>query len=232
MQIYAPHSASLTLFQRVLYAVTNNDNQPITPWQYWLGLCTFVGMIFQLLLFSALRVERLSKTLWFGCFYFGSVISIYIGSSLNSIFLVDMSPSFAGITEEFAKAFSAILCIHVFFYQKSNQHFDKMCLFITLCIALGFSSLENSIYFVSYKRLLSIRFNPGHLVFSGIWGRNLGECLRGNISIINWILFGFIPGMCAHALWNSYTHFQSLFLFFFTYIGSFVFFFSYILLKL
>jgi len=129
------------------------------------------------------------------------------------IWLADCSRAIAGPVEESAKLLALLLLPNV---RKAINNAKTGLVLAVLC-GLGFAMIENAVYFYIYKDILFLRANPGHAVFSGIWGIGLGKCFEGKIPLSSFFKY-FLAGISLHAAWN-YTIFFHGWIFRFIYIG-------------
>ncbi|NLB56338.1 MAG: PrsW family intramembrane metalloprotease [Lentisphaerae bacterium] len=107
------------------------------------------------------------------------------------------SSAFAGLTEEPAKFLALLLVPRV---RRAIVDKRSGLYYATLC-AFGFALIENIIYFEDYQALLYTRANPGHAVFSSVWGAAYGAWVAKEVSFLRLIgCFGL--GMGLHGLWN------------------------------
>lgn len=113
----------------------------------------------------------------------------------NIVSLLDKTAMIAGPVEELAKLFSVLLLM------RNQLTSRRISLFYVVLCALGFAMIENIYYFIMYDKVLFIRANPAHAIFSAIWGGALGSWLAKEKSFY-YFLWMLIAGMGLHAIWN------------------------------
>merc|ERR1719238_2133491 len=196
-----PPSAANQSFWHYLETFFFDSEHPVSyPWQHWIGICALSSILLTMITLSAFDVVHFDTRVWLINFFLGGFITVILVVILTYMLssAVDIShPSMAGVTEELTKFIVSYISATIF-NQPNHNDFQKHCLFTTLTIALGFSFLENILYFETYGRVLSIRTNPGHMVFSGIWGMYMGPYIQGKISFLDWIIY-FLCGVVVHA---------------------------------
>ena len=107
----------------------------------------------------------------------------------------------AGVTEEVAK----FLVLRTGVY--NSRYFDEPSdgLIYSAAVALGFASLENVVYILSYGwQVILLRgmfSNLAHVVFSALWGYPLALSKLG-IKSKTWVWLGMAGAIAAHGLFD------------------------------
>lgn len=154
------------------------------------------------------------KGLMIRTFFFGAAVAIpvaliesflYPGSVQNNLSLATsayLAFVVAGVTEESGKflvmRFSAYTSPHF------NQPEDG--LIYTASVALGFATLENVIYVLSYGLQVILArglfSNLAHVLFSSLWGYPLGLAKLGLIKNKYLVYLGLVGAMVAHGVFD------------------------------
>jgi len=153
-------------------------------------------------------------------FFGGGLLSIAISMPLYALWqwgahvtgwsllsLMQANGTDAGIVEEASKLVAVLLLPGV----RSHIRDCKSGLFYAALCALGFAMIENVHYFSEYNHILLGRMNPGHMIFSAIWGAALGAYIAGQISLARFIPM-LMLGMALHATWNYATRNEVVFM--------------------
>ena len=117
----------------------------------------------------------------------------------------------AGVTEELGKFLVVYLTIY------KNRHFDESTdgIVYASAAALGFASLENLFYMISFGWgviiLRSLMSTFGHLLFSVIWGYPLALRKISRPGATTLLLLGLVGAMLAHGLYDFVLFTQSWF---------------------
>ena len=69
--------------------------------------------------------------------------------------------------------------------------------------------VENIFYFSDYNGVIFLRANPGHAVFSAIWGAAYGSWVAKEISLLQMLKY-MLYGIGLHALWNFCADFHGI----------------------
>jgi len=117
--------------------------------------------------------------------------------------LLDVSGAIAGPVEELAKLIAVLLIPSV---RKLIKN-EKSGTWIAVLCAFGFAMIENIIYFISNEKVLLIRADPAHAVFSAVWGGALGKLFVQKISFKEFLKY-LLYGMGLHAAWNYFASFH------------------------
>lgn len=115
----------------------------------------------------------------------------------------------AGLTEELAKFLVVYLSIY------KNRHFDESTdgIVYASAAALGFASLENLFYMVSFGwsviAMRSILSTVAHLLFAVLWGYPLALRKIGRKGATGLVILGLVGAMLAHGLYDFVLFTQS-----------------------
>jgi protease PrsW len=108
----------------------------------------------------------------------------------------------AGVTEETGK----FLVVRFSAYNSPHFQQPEDGLIYTACAALGFATLENIIYVLSYGLQVILArglfSNLAHVLFSSLWGYPLGLAKVGLLKHKYWIYLGLIGAMVAHGAFD------------------------------
>ncbi len=108
----------------------------------------------------------------------------------------------AGVTEEAGKFSVVRLSVY------NSPHFEEPSdgLIYSAAAALGFASLENVIYVVSFGwQVLLVRglfSNLAHVLFSSLWGYPLALTKLGMLKHKSFTYFGLVAAMIAHGIFD------------------------------
>jgi len=117
--------------------------------------------------------------------------------------LLEDSGAIAGPVEELSKLIAVLLIPSV---RKSIKD-EKSGTWVSVLCAFGFAMIENIMYFISNEKVLLIRANPAHAVFSVVWGSALGKLIDQKISFKEFLKY-LLYGMGLHAAWNYFASFH------------------------
>jgi len=175
----------------------------IAPCAFWLWI-----------IYKGDRYKPEPKRLIIRTFFFGMVIAIPVAIIESVLYpgsiTGDLSVStaayvafiVAGFTEEVGKY--AVVRFSVY----NSPHFEEPAdgLIYAAAAALGFASLENIVYIVSYGwEVILVRglfSNLAHVIFSSLWGYPLALTKLGMLKHKSFTYLGLVAAMIAHGIFD------------------------------
>ena len=175
----------------------------IAPCAFWLWI-----------IYKGDRYKPEPKRLIIRTFFFGMVIAIPVAIVESVLYPGSMTGNLsvstaayvafvvAGVTEEVGK-YSVVR-----FSAYNSPHFEEPAdgLIYAAAAALGFASLENIVYIVSYGwEVILVRglfSNLAHVIFSSLWGYPLALTKLGMLKHKSFKYLGLVAAMIAHGIFD------------------------------
>jgi protease PrsW len=141
-------------------------------------------------------------------------IILYPGSLSGDLSLISSAYAafvVAGLTEETGK----FLVVRLWIYKSS--HFDEPSdgLIYSAAAALGFASVENIIYLISYGwQVILVRAlfsNIAHVLFSALWGYPLALTKLGVLRHKSFVWLGLLAAIAAHGIFDFLLFTQTIY---------------------
>ncbi|MDD5702453.1 MAG: PrsW family intramembrane metalloprotease [Dehalococcoidales bacterium] len=175
----------------------------IAPCAFWLWL-----------IYRGDKFKPEPKRLVIRIFFFGAIVAIPVAvveaflypGTIEGTLSVPTAAYVAFVVAGFTEELGKFLVVRLGVY--SHPHFEEPAdgLIYSAAAALGFASLENIVYVVSFGlEVIVVRglfSNLAHVVFSALWGYPLGLRKVGMLKHPSWTWLGLLAAMIAHGIFD------------------------------